>query len=62
MSEAVREANRRRAGCARCGGARVRFIEGKDSDQGRFPGIVYKVCDACGHEVVTRRRPESAAR
>lgn len=55
--DALRERNRRRANCSRCGGPCV-LKDGADFgplDDDHFAGITYKVCTACGHEAVVKR-------
>jgi hypothetical protein len=51
--EALRERNRRRRGCPRCGNAKVRFVWG--SECGGLDQIVYKLCGGCGHAEATKR-------
>jgi hypothetical protein len=52
--DTIRENNRRRKNCSRCG-APTRLLSGLN-DESHFPGVVYKCCDGCGHEVATRKR------
>jgi ribosomal protein L37E len=56
--DALRERNRRRAyNCSRCGSPNTREVDGANLPDGdHFPGITYKICGACGHEDVKRRR------
>jgi len=55
--DALRERNRRRAySCSRCG-ASIEEIDGSQlSKDAHFPGVVYRVCRACGHEDVKHIR------
>jgi len=53
--DALRERNRRRGNCPRCGGGRVEHFLA--DDEAHFAGIVYARCPACGHEWSTKRRP-----
>lgn len=52
--DAIRASNRKRKNCSRCGSP-TRLLSGLN-DEGHFPGVVYKRCDGCGHEVATRKR------
>jgi hypothetical protein len=45
----LRDRNRARANCRRCGHP-VRLVDGEKL--GAFPGINYRVCGGCGHESV----------
>jgi len=57
--DALRERNRRRANCSRCGG-HVQYIDGKNLDRiAHFVGIIYKLCGACGHSEATKRKKAS---
>jgi len=53
--EAIREANRRRKNCSKCGGP-CELLTGLD-DAAHFPSVVYKRCTACGWEDATKRAP-----
>jgi hypothetical protein len=53
-SEATREANRRRAGCSKCGSTNVYFADGSKCDG--LPGLIYKVCPGCGNASATKRK------
>lgn len=50
--DAIREGNRRRGNCSKCGGA-CELRTGLNDDT-HFPSITYKQCTACGWEVATR--------
>lgn len=61
--EAIGEANRRRGGCQRCGNQHVRKVDGSQLDpETHWAGILYKVCNACGHEQVMRAGPRGSGR
>jgi hypothetical protein len=53
--DAIRESNRRRKNCAKCGG-KCELLSGLNDDA-HFPSVVYKRCTACGWEVATKGRP-----
>lgn len=53
--DALRERNRRRKNCSKCGG-RCELLTGLN-DLGHFPSVTYKRCTACGWETATRARP-----
>jgi hypothetical protein len=56
MSDAVRESNRRRAGCGSCGSTALKTLDG--AQIGGMPGINYRVCDGCGwSRAITKRAP-----
>lgn len=56
QKDALREHNRRRGNCAKCGGQTV-LVDGAELDRTtHFAGIKYKVCNACGYEVPTRAK------
>lgn len=53
----LRERNKRRArSCTRCGGM-IRKVSGAELNPvDHFAGLVYRVCNSCGHdEPITRR-------
>jgi hypothetical protein len=52
--DALRERNRRRANCRKCGGA-CELLTGLN-DEGHFPSVTYKRCTACGWEIATKGR------
>lgn len=54
----ISEANRgRQLKCARCGSTATTIRPGSELEpSSHFPDLTYKVCNACGHEVVTRAR------
>jgi len=52
--DAIRESNRRRKNCAKCGGA-CDLLTGLDDDA-HFPSVVYKRCIACGWEIAMKGR------
>ena len=54
--EAVRESNRRRAGCPKCGSNNVEFVDGSKCDG--FSEIVYKRCLCCGDANATKQKPK----
>ncbi len=50
--DALRERNRRRKNCGKCGGT-CELLTGLD-DEAHFPSVVYKRCTACGWEIATK--------
>lgn len=62
QKEQLRDRNRRRAwACQRCSSYSVLDRDGAQLDRdSHFPGVIYRVCQACGFEAVLqprRRRP-----
>lgn len=54
--DALRERNRRRTGCTKCGAMSVEVLDGAQLDStSHFAGMKYKCCRACGHEEVKKR-------
>ena len=51
--DAIRESNRRRQGCKRCGGENVTFVYG--DKVGGIDCIVYKYCNGCGNADPTKK-------
>lgn len=51
--DAIREANKRRKNCPKCGSANVE-VRSDLNDDAHFAGVRYKICRACGHEVRVR--------
>lgn len=59
--DAIREANRRRGNCPKCGNAHVRELtaEEKARRDDTFPDLRYRQCPACGHTWRAKGAPTS---
>ena len=56
--DAIRQANRRRGNCGKCGSVHVEIRDG--SEIGGFPGLKYRYCGACGWSRAITSRPRKS--